>query len=486
MKRITTFIILIAMLASAASCGSETPSSTDTTVADTTAAVTEHAEGYLFPKIDMGGKPFVVANSNTGSWGHYYHIDFAEATGDVLNDAVYNRNRLLEDTFNFKLEVFEENIETFCTTIHTAVMAGDDVCDIAYLRANKMTPLITDGCLYDLAQLNGLNLEEDWWDQKQVDAARVGKNRSLFFATNYFSLMSFDGTICTYFNESMLEDLKLDAPYDLVRSGNWTLDELYKYTSAGANLNGDESFAWNDNGNSVYGLATWANGYYGLLHGSGASFISLGNNGVPSIVAGDADFADACEKLAAGLFAKGTAGEFIETYSKSTVPYEEIFKRGRALMLVAQIKTSSKYRDLDDSFGIVPMPKYDAEQESYISLMPNSSALFCVPKTNPDADETAALADAMAYVSYRDVLKVYYESSVSQKGLRNDDSIEMLDIIRKSRVCDIGDVFGWTTSMQTAVYNKLKVGDGSVMSAVEAAKSAAEAAMDTTMKMLEA
>ena len=51
---------------------------------------------------------------------------------------------------------------------------------------------------------------------------------------------------------------------------------------------------------------------------------------------------------------------------------------------------------------------------------------MCIPVTNPDISEAALIMDAFSYMTYKDVLPVYYDVSLSQKGLRNEDSIEML------------------------------------------------------------
>jgi len=343
--------------------------------------------------------------------------------------------------------------------------------------------MITNGGLYDLASLDSIKLDEEWWDQAVIENSCIGKNGTLFFASNYFSLMSFDGTVCTYVNETMLENIGMDKPYDLVREGSWTLDALYKYTSAGKNLNGDESFAWNADGSCVYGLATWSNGVFSLMRGCDAVFTEIDADGVPVITAGNEHFLNVCEKLASGLFAKND--EFINANdSNSKKHYEEIFKNSRALMIAAQIKTSNKYRDLEDTFGMLPLPKYDENQENYISFMPESCTMMCMPKTNDEPEQTASLIDAFSYVSYRDVLPIYYEVNVSQKGLRNEESVEMLDIIRQTRVCEIGSVFGWTTTMQNSVMNAISIGNGSVASIIESNKSASEEAIKATIEML--
>jgi len=477
----------------ATSCASDADTSdtgaaeSNTEAADT--AVSESAEAsdteaYEFPDIDLGGGDFTVANSETGTWGHYFHIDFEEATGEVLDDAVYARNRKLEEDYNLKLKVHEENIDKLFETLNTAIMSGEDLCDVAYIRSNKLSTMITSGGLYDLASIDGMNLNEEWWDQAVVENSRIGEDGTLFFASNYFSLMSFDGTVCTYINETMLNNLGMDKPYDLVRSGSWTLDALYEYTAAGKNLNGDESFAWDADGSSVYGLATWSNGVFALMRGCDAIFTQIDADGVPVITAGNEHFLNVCEKLASGLCAKND--EFINVNEAAPSPknYEEIFKNGRALMVVAQIKTSSKYRALDDTFGMLPLPKYDENQENYVSFMPESCTMMCMPMTNGNPEQTAALIDAFSYVSYRDVLPVYYEVNVSQKGLRNEESIEMLDLIRQTRVCEIGSVFGWTTTMQNNVMLAVAAGNGSVASTVESSRSASEAAIEATLGML--
>ena len=491
LKRIASSLLCSLMLLPAlASCGSSDTATADT--ADTaanngeTTAQTETAADvteYDFPEINLDGGKFTIANSNTGTWGHYYHIDFEEAIGESLDDAVYERNRALEEQFGLVIDVYEENIDDLPPLLQTAILAGEDLCDLAYIRSNKLAPFITGGYLCDLASLDGLNLDGEWWDQTVVNS-RIGKDNTLYFASHYYSLMSFDGTICTYVNETMLEDLGLDKPYDLVRSGKWTYDKLFEYTEAGSNLNGDDSFGWKNDGNSVYGLATWSNGIYAMLRSADAVFTKTDSDGKPYITAGESHFINVCEMLANELYA--VEGEYInKNVSNSPEHYEEIFKNGRALMLVAQIKTSNKYRELDDTFGMLPLPKYDEAQEDYISFMPESCALMCIPMTNPDAETTAALIDAFSYVSYKDVLPVYYEVNVSQKGLRNEESIEMLDIIRNNRVIDVANIFGWTTDMQNAVRTKLEAGDANVVSTVESYRSAADAAILSTFEALE-
>ena len=65
-----------------------------------------------------------------------------------------------------------------------------------------------------------------------------------------------------------------------------------------------------------------------------------------------------------------------------------------------------------------------------------------VPVTNQKPHETGIIMDAMSYMTYKNIMPYFYEGRLSQKMLRNDESIEMLNIIRDTRHYDLGTVYG--------------------------------------------
>ena len=74
--------------------------------------------------------------------------------------------------------------------------------------------------------------------------------------------------------------------------------------------------------------------------------------------------------------------------------------------------------------------------------------------------------------------------TLSQKGLRNEESIEMLQIIRDTRFFDLGDAYGWTTEVQNSVRYALDKGNAGVASLIAAEKPAIDAAIKATMDLL--
>ncbi|MBQ8510913.1 MAG: hypothetical protein IJ493_13510 [Clostridia bacterium] len=478
-KRLLTLLLLAAPLTvSAVSCGgTDTPS--DTTASGTTTTTPEDSSGYSYPELDCNGEEFTILNGTT-TWGFYTSLDHESQTGDTLDDAIYNRNRGLEDRYNFKLNVVEElDIQKLADHIRTVIMSGEDEYDVTYCPANYTAALITENMFVNLRDIDTFQLDQPWWDQVVINEGSLGDDQASYFAASDLSLFGFEGTWCMFFNETMLENLNLDKPYDLVREGKWTIDALRVYTKAGGNLNGDDSFAWSESGNSIYGLTSSQALPVAFIIGSGERFVK-NDKGIPSFSLETDRFYSLVDKMTE-LFASD--GEFVWQNSSGKNHYEEIFRDRRALFLGAELKASQKYRDFDDTFGIVPIPKYEESQESYYSIMSKASLLMSVPVTSADPERAGIIMDALSYLSYENILPIYYEVNVSQKGLRNEDSIEMLGIIRDSRFFDVGDAYGWTSDIQNSIRVTLANGDSSIASTIASMKQATADKIAATMEL---
>ncbi|MBQ2709274.1 MAG: hypothetical protein IJF67_13485 [Clostridia bacterium] len=471
---------LLAVGASVSACGGS-GTSADTTAAsgDTTTADTEAA--YVYPDVDLGGEEFTILNT-AQTYGFYSALDFEEQTGDALDDAIYARNRKVEEQFNLNIVVNEEYQLTKANdALSTAVLAGDDVYDVAFLRELSSTAQLTEGMFLDLQEIDNFNFDEPWWDVQANESVRIGDKKSMFYAYTDISFADFEGALCVFFNEDMMADLNLAFPYDLVREGKWTLDELGKLMKAGANLNGQDNYTWKDDGTATYGLASWDQACYGLFMASGFNFIEADKDGMPTIVPfGDA-YITQMQKIIS-MFS--VDGEYYHaTGSNGTKHYEDVFKLGKTLTMIAQLKATNKYRDMEASFGIVPMPKKDAAQENYRCLR-SFSYVMAVPVTNSIQAETGAIMDAMGYINYTDVMDTFYNGRVSQKSLRNEDSVEMLGIIRDSRVIDLGIAYGWSTNLRNTMLKGVTGKSTDVMSTLESHRSAIETSIKTVMEKL--
>ena len=86
----------------------------------------------------------------------------------------------------------------------------------------------------------------------------------------------------------------------------------------------------------------------------------------------------------------------------------------------------------------------------------------------------------------KNVLPLYYNVKVEQKGLRNEDSIDMLEILRRTREVDVATIFNWSKDIRSSLNTMLFNGDSAVASTIESNKSTLQAEMDKFFEFIEA
>ncbi len=466
-------LLLAAMLL--AGCSGGTGESAETEKGDMTPAEsvteTETEAGWQYPDVDYGGGEFRILNFDQ-LWDMFIRIDADELNGEALNDAVYNRNRTVEDKLNCKIvEKCLENTDNTLTRItdlaQQSIVANEDAYDVMYLPINQNTSLITQGYLLDLQAIPELHLDETWWDQDIIGTTTL--DGKLYFASGSANLMAFDSMWCLFFNENMMADYGLDAPYDLVREGTWTIDKLTEYATAAANLNGDAKFTWKKDGNAVWGISTHPNCPEKFYFSAGIRTTTVDPDGSIRFTLESDRFYTVMDKLAilldskAGAALKGHTTDF----DADRGGYVYAFTTRRSLFMTGELKASLLMREMEDNFGIVPFPKYDEAQEHYETNLVFQLFYMTIPTTNSCLSQTATIAEVLTHDSYEKVIPVYYQNVVEHKGLRNENSIEMLEIMRANRGVDLGMIFNWVGGLRDDIANKLYAGDNQVASLVE-------------------
>lgn len=485
MKRSTSVLLIALLMLSATSCGDEKGQGEQTTPPDNETTTLEGDSAYTYPEIDLKNDEFTILNT-AQTYGFYSTLDFEAETGDTLDDEIYKRNRFVEEKFNMKINVVEDyELDQAAKALQTSVLAGDDTYDVAFIRDYYLSTAITENYLMNLDEIPELKLDEEWWDGTATENARIGKDGKALFAATDISLVDFEGTMVTFINEDMFEKLNLELPYQLVIDGNWTFDKMVEYMKIGANLNGDENFKpFNASGAAVYGMVGFQHSYNSLISSAGIDYIKADKNGNLIFDMDNERFYDVAIKISQ-TFAQD--GEWLFANSGTvTNPahYEMIFKNGRSLMMIAQLKAANNYRDMDSTYGILPVPKYDETQENYSNLR-TFSYLMVVPTTNTRPHETGAIMDAMSYLTYENVVPTFYDGRISQKMLRNDESIQMLNMIRSTRHYDLGTVFGVYNDLSNIIMDVINKKSTDFASGIASIKPSIEAKLETFMNSME-
>lgn len=98
------------------------------------------------------------------------------------------------------------------------------------------------------------------------------------------------------------------------------------------------------------------------------------------------------------------------------------------------------------------------DQENYIADVSNSTMFLAIPKSNRSPGASATAIDALTYMSYSQVMPIYYDQYISYRGLNDKDSLEMLNkYIMPGRIIDRGILYNWTNdfvdSYNQAIFN---------------------------------
>ena len=448
-------------------------------------AETPEADDYDFPELDLGGNNFNFLNPSQ-TWEFYNDIVLEAETGEILDDAIYARNRTVEEKFNINLVEIKVDIGETENRIKNTVLAGDDVYDAMYCPAysnGSIGALITQGLFYNLKDITELKLDQPWWNQNIQEETSIGSGNKVYFALPDINIMSLQTPWCVYINEDMMKTLGLDLPYSLVKEGKWVYERLNEYAKSGAQLNGAADFKWDANGPAVYGLTAWEHGIGALFCASGERFVSKDSNGMPSLSVGSERFMSAADRITE---ITGTDGVYQSANDwPNPFNFQYIFRDGKALTMIGELKAADSLRQIDTTFGIVPLPKYDETQSRYYSPVTMQMPVLCVPVTNQDTHGTGIILDAMAYLSYKNITPVFFDVTMSQKQLRNDESIEMLQIIKETVVYDLGTAYGWSADLFLTIRGDLDKGRNNALTTIERQSGRIESAIAQTMELID-
>ncbi|MCL2160151.1 MAG: hypothetical protein FWH48_12150, partial [Oscillospiraceae bacterium] len=188
----------------------------------------------------------------------------------------------------------------------------------------------------------------------------------------------------------------------------------------------------------MYGYAT---GTGNLMNAFNAAFdqpiVKKDENGIPQLALNTPKMADIVDKMHGFLHENDNV---YATPESSEADIFTIFEENRTLFMAGYLYNSDRLRAMESDYGILPMPKLNKEQTAYYTVSADVYSLFCIPVTCGKIDATAATMEAMCAESYRKVTPAYYEIALKLKYSRDDETSQMLDIIRAGLRFDFGTV----------------------------------------------
>ena len=392
--------------------------------ADPEAAEIEAALAAV-PETDLGGRPFnVLARAAVGTSEKEIWVE--SENGDVLNDAVYRRNSLVNEKFNTEVTLITGDPNG---GLKKSVLAGETIYDIAMPSIDAASTLASGGVIMSFTALPYNDLLKPWWE---LGTAELNISGKVFFMNSAINYLADDVTYIMMFNKQLIKDYEMEEPYQLVRDSKWTIDVFTQMIqNISTDIDGDGQYTEND----LYGFIGTTGYPNAFFYGAGMSYIESDSDAGLHLALDTEKATQVLEKV--NNIYHGNNAAWISPGGQEATGMN-IFMGNGGLFYGEVLSYIVNMRKMETDFGVLPVPKWNEAQENYHTYVANISSTMVIPMNCPDTAALSSVLEAMTIFSRQYVTPAYYDIALSGKFARDEESGEMLEIIRRHRVYDFG------------------------------------------------
>ena len=413
----------------------------------------EDALNALRGEVDWGGRDFGVLYVNDIG-GYTEEIEASkdvtdETSSGVINDAVFERNTLFEEFCNLKLALAPTANGSISSVLASGVQSGTEDFHVVVQTTSATANAATGGYLYNFLDLN-IDYDQEWWDAGTLSFALDGR---VFFMDGPFNIVDDDVTFVFMFNKELSAEYQIANPYDTVKAGEWTLDYFNSVISKLATENGDGKWDEND----TYGFSTPSSIGNTFFYGAGLQYVvNSSEMDAPELVLSS--------KMEQALNVLDIARSIVHENNSSYVakPGDEgiskdIFIQGRSLFYCeAASYLRGLNANMEKEYGVVPVPKYNKEQEHYTTWRHSIGSTLSIPTSTAknDMEQFAGVLEVYCLLSQKLVRPAYYEVMLTTRNVQDVESSDMLDLIFQHRTYDMAmyfDTLGFANLFADAV-----------------------------------
>jgi len=415
---------------------------------------TEKSIFDILPKSDFAGDTFTVYVPPNPDSPVDKGTFVEELTGEVFNDAVYNKNLKIENEYNANLKaVYGVNWDSTYADLKKDAKAGDLRADVYFTHVISGTAaMMSDGLLREWLAVPHLDFDQPWWNDTAITNLNIAKR--IFYLSGSLSIQD---PILLVFNKTLLQNLALEDPYKLVREGKWTIEKLDEMAiAASKDLNGDGKFDYKEDQFGLEFGICWQSP--SLMYACDELTVVIDGEGYPTVTLDNPKKIEAYEKIYELLWGGVKTYCFNGTTTQTANHPHMGIDSGRVLFCQYNLFTCENLRSADVEYGILPLPKYDENQKGY---MTNSwTGMYGLPVCVDEGklEMIGIIMEAMSALGHKEVIPVYYDILLKEKVSRDDDSRDMLDIILAGIVFDSGLNFSVGSSQPGMFMKDLIVG----------------------------
>ena len=388
-------------------------------------------------KPDLGGMD-IIATTNYFDSNFYNVLDWDEISGDNLKDAMYNRNRAVENALDCTFSVIYADGSS---TLEKSVRSGSGDVDFAYNLVSEGGGLIQKGVLSPFDILENIDMTQPYWDQGAQNYLRIlGK---MYFGFVDFGFDHYDSLAVLFYNGKLLTAYQLDDPQELVLEDAWTIDRMAAMLDTVlTDVNGDGKYTLKDDVLGLTGREYW---FQPFLNRSGEYLVTWDGQEESFVLhMMDDRFVRVSEAISTIYSQQNPASDFSD-YDRGRIAFSD----GRSLFYSRLLGDFRQLREVEDDYGVVCFPRYSEESSDSSYFVKNPTTLYLptvVCDSNGDGQqdygEIGTFLEAMGAYTLDETLNVYLENTVIGKGMRDEKSADMVRLMMKNRSFDLCEAFG--------------------------------------------
>ena len=428
-----------------AACGDTVTSTSEdtgdvpTAAAETTAAEEDTAvrSADILPAADFGGAEYHIMGREYAKLGNLpsYEFTVESENGDLINDTVYKRCRIVEEQYNVSITSTQYATDKSVAALESSQLSGDGAFDLVWSHINSMVSMVSKGLLSDYYEVPHIDITAPWWNQLATESLTV--NDRCYLQMNYIPFTGVMLSHCLYFNKNLAAQYDITDLYSHVTDNTWTIDTFAQYVKlVSSDVNGDGKYDESD----LYGFLS--------SHGTSGVAMSVAMDVKAVSIADDGSFT-LCISSDRNQTILDKISDIIETdasymitdYSKEN-DLAMMFAADQGLFYSGFLTDSYQFfREMESDYGLLPFPKADETQKSYITTITGGTGLLGIPLVLDNPEMTGLVTEALAIESYNYVYPAIYETVFEDKLLRDEESQVMFDLLMSGLEIDFGRTF---------------------------------------------
>lgn len=454
-KKILSLILAVLMILPMAVACAETPTEGETTTAGPTAITTAPAASEEIPEeteltsktlpadLKFNGETVTILSRDASFVSDELWVD--DQNGAMVNDAIYKRNEKVMEQLDVSIESIKLSGDAYLvsTELRNAASNGEAYFDIAANSTYSTIMYTGENIFLDLTDCEYLDLDAIYWSQGYNESASIGNSQ--YLATGALALSLYRLMFITFYNKDLLAEAQYENLYTVVDEGRWTLDyqiQLSKDLYRDADGSGTVS-----EGDTV-GFASSTLSYLDPYWSSCDIQIITKDTDNYLVYSLDSEkLSNTVDKLIVlfhqsnAWFDKSSGDDGKQTAMSNLFATGNV---GTVTLRLGSVETD-QFITMQDEYGIIPMPKYDEDQEKYYTFLHDQFTSIGIPSVHSNDEEKVqmlgAVLEALALENYKSVVPTYYDVALKGRYLEDSDSWRMLDMIYENVKVDAGVLY---------------------------------------------